>query len=99
MTVSQRGDFAASGEIGSRTVEISTNGTGTLSIATVDDETDETDGTITITVASGEGYVVSESAGSASLAVNDNDGASIPVISISPTSTTIEGGQTPRVSD
>ena len=78
MTASQTGDFAASGETGSRTVTIGTNGRGTLSVATDDDATDEANGTITVTAADGEGYVVSESGGSASLTVNDNDDAPKP---------------------
>ena len=94
VTASQTGDFAASGETGSRTVTIGTNGRGTLSVATDDDATDEANGTITVTAADGEGYVVSESGGSASLTVNDNDDAPMPVISINPVSSTIDEGGT-----
>ena len=93
VTVSQTGDFAASGATGSRTVTIGTNGRGTLSVATEDDATDEANGTITVTAAAGEGYDVSGSGGSASMIVNDND-APIPVISISPSSAAIDEGGT-----
>ena len=49
-------------------------GTVTLSVATVDDETDEPDGAITATLSGGTGYVLG-SAASATVAVTDNDAA------------------------
>ena len=70
VTVSQSGDFAATGE---RTVTIPTTGTATFTVATTDDTTDEVDGSVTATVGSGTGYTVSSSAGSASVAVSDDD--------------------------
>ena len=89
VAVNQTGDFLAEGQAGSRTVTIGTNGTGTLPVNTDDDATDESNGTITVTVADGEGYVVSDSRGSASVVVNDNDS---PSIVLSVTELTIDEG-------
>ena len=92
VTVSQTGDFVASDEIGSQTVTIGPNGRGTLSVDTDDDATDEANGTITIIVADGEGYVVSDLGGSASVAVNDNDDSAPPGIILSATTLTVDEG-------
>ena len=89
VAVNQTGDFLAEGQARSRTVTIRTNGTGTLPVNTDDDATDESNGTITVTVADGEGYVVSDSRGSASVVVNDNDS---PSIVLSVTELTIDEG-------
>ena len=56
VTVIQSGDFTTGDDIGSRTVIIDTDGTGTLSVRTMTDTTDEEEGSITVTVDSGEGY-------------------------------------------
>ncbi len=61
LTVAQTGDFAAAGELGSKTIEIGTSGTNNYTVATVQDEVDESDGTITATLQMGMGYVVSDS--------------------------------------
>ena len=59
LTVSESGDFVASGDKGSATVTITaSNTTATLSVPTVNDSADETDGTVTATVATGTGYTV-----------------------------------------
>ena len=92
VTVSQSGDFAATGE---RTVTIPTTGTATFTVATTDDTTDEADGSVTATVGSGTGYTVSSSAGAATVAVSDDDDAappSTPVISIVGGTAVTEGG-------
>ena len=80
VTVAQTGDFAGSGEIGPRTVTIDTDGTGTLSVATRENDTDDLSGAITASVTDGDGYSVSADGGTASVAVNDDDE---PVIRIS----------------
>ena len=49
-------------------------GTATLTVATVDDETDEPDGAVSATLSGGPGYVLGSGA-SATVAVNDNDEA------------------------
>ena len=70
VTVSQSGDFAATGE---RTVSIPMTGSATFTVATTDDTTDEADGSVTATVGSGTGYTVSSSAAAATVAVSDDD--------------------------
>ena len=70
--VSQSGDHAASGATGSRTVTVPAGGTATFTVATVDDGTDEPDGSITAMLGSGAGYTVGD-AGSATVAVADDD--------------------------
>ena len=84
LSVGQSGDFAASGETGSRTVTIPVAGSATFAVATVDDGTEEPDGSITATVAAGTGYAVAAAPDhAATVAVSDNDAASSgPTISI-----------------
>ena len=72
--VSQSGDFVTTG---SRTVTITTSGTGTLSVPTSDDGTSEPDGSVTATISAATDYTVSTSAGSATVAVSDNDDAQL----------------------
>ena len=68
-------DFVAAGNEGSKTVTINALAqTATYSVATVDDSTDETNGDVTVTVATGTDYEVG-SPSAASVRVNDNDGA------------------------
>ena len=92
VTVSQSGDFGAS--TGSRTVTIPTTGSATLTIATSDDSTDESDGSVTATVNSGNGYTVSSSQGAGTVDVSDNDDApptqQLPEVSVADASD-IEG--------
>ncbi len=86
LTITQSGDFAASGQIGSRTVTIPVAGSATFSVATDDDTADEPDGSVTASVDAGTGYAVAAApANAASVAVSDNDAAtsaSGPTISI-----------------
>ena len=66
-------DFVASGNEGSKTVTLDANTTSvTYSVATVGDTTDETSGSVTVTVATGAGYTVGSPA-SANVRVNDDD--------------------------
>ncbi|MYK07946.1 MAG: hypothetical protein F4040_09730, partial [Synechococcus sp. SB0670_bin_20] len=69
------GDFA-SGGTGPRTVTVDTTGTATFTVGTTDDETDESNGTITATVNTGTGYSPHNTNGRASVTVNDNDAGS-----------------------
>ncbi|MYH43341.1 MAG: hypothetical protein F4131_06515 [Acidimicrobiaceae bacterium] len=71
VTVGQDGDFGAS--TGSRTVTVGTGGTATLTVATVDDDADERDGSLSVTVDSGDGYTVSSGHASATVNVADDD--------------------------
>ena len=84
----QSGSFAQSGQ---RNVVIGTGGTGSLTVTTVNDSTDEPNGSITATLTSGTGYSVG-SPSSASVTVNDNDGSQVPVVNISGSSAITEGG-------
>ncbi len=80
VTVTQSGEFGAS--TGSRTVTVPSGGSVTLSIATTDDSTDETDGSITATVNTGSGYTVSASQGAGTVNVADNDDPPTPEVDI-----------------
>ena len=84
LTVGQSGDFAASGETGSRTVSVPVTGSVTFDVTTDDDSAEEPDGSITATVDAGTGYAVAASPdNAATVAVSDNDAASSgPTISI-----------------
>ncbi|WP_420436782.1 Calx-beta domain-containing protein [Candidatus Poriferisodalis sp.] len=76
VTVSQSGDFGVA--TGARTVTIPTGGSYTLAVTTTGDSTDEADGSVTVSIDTGTGYTVSSSAGSAMVAVADNDPAAQP---------------------
>ncbi len=79
LTVSESGNFATSGLIGSsKTVSVPTSGSATHSVSTVDDDTDENNGSVTVTVNAGTGYTVG-TANSATVTVNDNDTAGVTV--------------------
>ena len=84
LTVGQSGDFAASGETGSRTVTVPVSGSVDMEVATVDDGVDEPDGSITASVDAGTGYTVAAAPdNAATVAVADNDATSSgPTISI-----------------
>ena len=73
VTVTQSGDFGAT--TGSQTVTIPTGGSYILTVATTNDSVAEAGGSVTATVNTGTGYTVSSSAGSAAVAVSDNDAA------------------------
>ena len=72
LTVGQSGDFATSGQTGQRTVTIPTSGTLSVTVTTVDDSTDEPDGTITATIDTGTGYSIGSPA-AATVTITDND--------------------------
>ncbi len=76
VTVTTSGDFGV--VTGLRTVTIPVAGSATLIIGTTDDGNDEADGSVTVTVNSGNGYTVSSSEGAATVSVADNDAASTP---------------------
>ena len=90
LTVGQSGDFAASGETGSRTVTVPVTGSVDVEVATVDDGADEPDGSVTATVDTGTGYTVAAAPdNAATVAVSDNDAAAAgPTISIADASFT-----------
>ena len=90
---SQSGSFASWS--GSGTVTISSGGTqsGWVSVSTVNDSTDEPNGSLTMSLNSGSGYTVG-SPSSATVTVYDNDEAPVPVITISRQQSSITEGQT-----
>ncbi|MDE0684532.1 MAG: putative Ig domain-containing protein, partial [Candidatus Poribacteria bacterium] len=71
-------DFVASADEGTKTVVIPTSGSATYTVATVNDDTDEENGSVTVTVASGSGYTVGTPS-EASVAVNDDDDEEAPL--------------------
>ncbi len=93
VNVSASGDFGVT--TGSRTVTVPTSGTATLTVSTTGDSTDEADGSVTATLASGTGYTVSSTAASATVNVADDDDPpppATPEISITAGSNVTEGG-------
>ncbi len=63
------------------TVTVGTDGTGTVSVATVDDEMDEPDAELTVTLRSGAGYTVGDPS-SAMVAINDDDLTPVPALPV-----------------
>ncbi len=76
VTVAQNGDY------GVRTVASGASGAADLAVATTDDNADEANGSVQVTVNSGDGYAVG-SPSSATVGVNDND-AAVATLSASP---------------
>ena len=85
-TVSEKAgsDFVAAADEGEKTVTILDGETeATLTVKTVDDAVDESDGSVSATVDDGTGYTVASSPdNAASVAVADNDAAGLPTLSI-----------------
>ncbi len=76
LAVTQSGDFAASGQIGTREVVVLIGGNATFEVATVNDMADEPDGSVTTTISAGTGYAVAASPDdTASVTVADDDAA------------------------
>ncbi len=93
VTVSQTGTYAASGELGTRTVTVGTGGSASFTVGTENDAVDENNGGVTATVNDGTGYDVASPPGNtATVAVNDDDEAPTPVVRISGGSGVSEGG-------
>ena len=94
LSAAQSGSFVAGAELGAgKSVVIPAGETSaTYSVPTLSDGVDEANGAVTLTVASGTGYSVSSSAGSASVTVTDDD--STTVILASSDTTATEGSTT-----
>ena len=88
VTVAATGDFGIAA--GSRTVPIPTTGSATLTLATTGDDADEPDGSVSVTVAAGDGYTVGDPA-SGSVSIADDD-APLPAITVSAGDAVTEGG-------
>ena len=93
VNVGQTGDFL-SGAPGEQTVTILANQfTVSLTVATVDDDVDEEDGSVTATVTAGAGYTIAAPpANTASVTVTDDDDAGVTVSQ--PMVTVLENGST-----
>ncbi len=92
VSVSQQGDFGAS--TGSRTVTVPTSGSATVTVSTSDDETDETDGSVSVAVNARSGYTVSTTQGTATVGVSDNDDpppTDLPEVSVTDAAPVVEG--------
>ncbi len=78
------GDHLAAADEGSATAVIAKGATeAVFSVATVDDDVDEPDGSVTVTLKDGGGYTVSPSPGNAAaVTVSDNDAAVGPSLSV-----------------
>ena len=92
VTVADSGAFAGTGQTGARTVTIGTGGTGTLTVSTVGDQTDEPNGTLTATVKTGTGYSAHGTNGSATVTVNDDDATPQVTLVLMPDSIGENGG-------
>ncbi len=88
LTVSESDDFVAGNDEGTKTVTIGTSGTATYTVPTVNDNTDEANGSMKVTVNEGSGYTV-DGTGSAKVTVNDNDTRGLV---LNPTSLTVNEG-------
>ncbi len=86
--VSATGDFVEAVQLGEKLVTLSASApTANLRVATTDDDVDEADGTVTVTLLSGDGYTLSQV--SASLAVADDD---TPALVFEPDTLTVDEG-------
>ena len=89
IAVATGGDYGISA--GTQTVTVPTTGSATLTLATTDDATDEPDGSVTVTVQTGNGYTVGTPA-SGTVAVRDDDEPP-PVVTIAAKAASVtEGG-------
>ena len=92
LTVSESGSFVASGDLGSKTVTIGDGETSaSYSVPTQGDSTNESHGSVTVTVNAGSGYTLGDPA-SASVTVRDDDGGGMnlaPVFTNQPTTASV----------
>ncbi len=90
-TVSQSGDYLDAPGSGQRTVTLSAGATSAaLSVATLDDAADESDGSVSVTLDTATGYTLATNKDNASVTVRDNDE---PVVRITAGSGVTEGTQ------
>ncbi|MYK85814.1 MAG: hypothetical protein F4025_05280, partial [Synechococcus sp. SB0669_bin_7] len=79
--VTDSGSFAGDGQAGSRSVTVGVDGTGSLTVTTVNDGIDDWEGSVTATLQAGADYTVSAPS-SAAVAVL-NDGVQLPDFNLS----------------
>ena len=78
LDVSATGDFIDAAMLGAGSVTLSASAPlATFSLATLDDELDEPDGSVSLMVQAGEGYLVSATDASADLQVSDDDATDV----------------------
>ena len=78
VTVTQTGDVASASATGERKVTIPVGQTqAAFKVATIADDTDEVQGSLTATVSDGTGYKTEDQSASVTVAVNDDDATSI----------------------
>ncbi len=99
VTFSQHGSYVSASQLGRRTVTTVSNANRTqttISIPTIDDNTHEADGSVTMTVNPGSGYTVVQGWASGTAVLTDNDDPRIdisdPSISVKAGSAIREGG-------
>ena len=90
VTVATDGEYGVAA--GRRTVTIPTTGSAVLTLATADDDADELDGAVSVTVTAGRGYRPGEPA-SATVAVRDDDE---PVVTIAARAASVTEGDDAR---
>ena len=90
VSVSQSGDFDV--PVGARTVTIPATGSAVLTVSTSNDVVDEADGSVTAALIRGAGYIVPATAGSATVAVADDDVSATAEVSITGSNGITEGG-------
>ncbi|MYI08480.1 MAG: hypothetical protein F4111_03470 [Acidimicrobiales bacterium] len=88
-TVTQSGSFVASGDLGSQSLSVSGGFTG-FAVPTVGDSTDETSGSVTVTLDAGSGYTVDADAASSTVLVLDDDGAT--EVTVAPAAAEVDEG-------
>ena len=83
LTVSESEDFVAGSDEGDDTVTIGISGTATYTVPTVNDNTDEPDGSVKVTVNAGTGYTPG-SPDSVTVTVNDDDLSPVSNLPVGP---------------
>ena len=87
---SAAGNFVAAADLGGRSVTLSASRpSATISVATIDDDADEPDGAVTLTLIPSSGIYTIGGPASASVAVSDNDD---PSLEVSESSLSLEEG-------
>ena len=90
--LAQTGDFVAAADVGTgKTVSVDDTGTAKITVATVDDSVDETDGSLAATLATGTGYVIAAAPDNAAT-VNISDDEDT-LVTLSADTNVTEGGK------
>ena len=96
-TVTQSGSFVAAGDLNTKTFSLTTSGSGTITVPTVDDSLDEANGSVTVTLNSGTGYSVHNENGAATVNVSDNDVTEVSFAAATSSAAEGSGTRTVRV--